>query len=89
MHLEKQCHAEVVGLLKDQVSFLKNELSHKNLIIELSTRSNNGSRSCSDFNNNSNNASHLSSANYTLFFFIRIYFIRKLKMKWDKKLRIS
>ena len=71
MHLEKQWHAEVVGLLKDQVSFLKNEISHKNtlienLIIELSTRSNNGSRSCSDFNNDSNNASQLSvsSANY-------------------------
>ena len=26
---------------------------------------------------------------YTLFFFIRIYFIRILKMKWEKKLRIS
>ena len=71
MHLEKQWHAEVVCLLKDQVSFLKTELSHKNtlienLIIELSTRSNNGSRSCSDFNNDSNNVSQLSvsSANY-------------------------
>ena len=60
---EKQWYAETLALLKDQLSFLKTELIHKNnLIIELSTRSNNDSTSTVTHGNNSSNLNSFSES---------------------------
>ena len=70
---ERKWHAEIVALLKGQISFLETEVIYKNtliknLIIELSTRSQNDSTSTATSDNKStstatpdNNSSNLSS----------------------------